>query len=143
MSRNKFLSLLLCQLIWIFPIAFFLISFSSETVILSDSKSPSFYGPFKVFDDHELEQLKKIDENWSEFEISMKENFNQKGLMQPWDKSCFIWIPECYYIAKHQTIIQVKMPSLCIYSRFVGFLHAKQQQNTTKLFLKYYMNTVS
>jgi hypothetical protein len=128
-SRNIFLSLLLCQLIWIFPIAFFLLSSSSETVILPDTRSTNLYGPFKAFDDYELERLKKIDKDWSEFRNSIKETFNRKGLMQPWDNSCFIWIPDCYLLAKHQKILQVRMLHLSFtFPLFVFFSFAKQQQ---------------
>jgi hypothetical protein len=99
-------------------------------VILPDTRSTNLYGPFKAFDDDELERLKKIDKDWSEFRNSIKETFNRKGLMQPWDKSCFIWIPDCYLLAKHQKIIQVRMPHLFIRVPLVFsfFLFAKQQQ---------------
>ena len=112
--RSNFLALLFCQLIWIFPIAFFLLSSSPEIVIPQDTNVIRFHGPFKAFDDSELELLKKINEDWREFRTSMKGTFERTGLMQPWDKSCFIWLPECYLLAKHEKIIQVRVLRLHI-----------------------------
>ena len=94
--------------------SFFLLSSSPEIVIPQDTNAIRFHGPFKAFNDSELELLKKINEDWRKFRTSMKETFERTGLMQPWDKSCFIWLPECYLLAKHEKIIQVRVQRLHI-----------------------------
>ncbi|MCO5555941.1 hypothetical protein L7F22_009485 [Adiantum nelumboides] len=106
---------LLCQLTWILPCIFFLLQGNGSPKLSTiktqnasrfiDSKG--FAGPFRVLDNRDLFLLKSIHERWSILWPTLQDDFITKGLSQPPERTCFIWIPECYNLAKHKQITQI------------------------------------
>lgn len=113
--RLCFPFILLFQLAWILPSTLFLViqTPTPRIFLLQDQNasrrinSLGFAGPVKVFGDGELTALKKIYDEWSSFWPAMRENLMAKGFVQPAERTCFIWLPECYLLAKHERIVQI------------------------------------
>ncbi|MCO5569547.1 hypothetical protein L7F22_023261 [Adiantum nelumboides] len=113
--RICFACLLFFQLAWILPCTYFLLSQSSapRMLILQDRNTSrrintqGFSGAVKILSDTDLAALNKIHNDWNAFLPTLKKRLSLKGFVQSPERSCFLWLPECLWFAKHERILQI------------------------------------
>ncbi|KAH7297080.1 hypothetical protein KP509_26G052300 [Ceratopteris richardii] len=105
----------LFQLAWILPCAFLFLSQNAtpRTRVLQDQNlsrkilTQGFSGSINLLDSNDLRVLNKIYRDWNIFLPRLKESFSSRGLISPSERSCFIWLPECFSFGKQKKILQV------------------------------------
>ncbi|KAI5069964.1 hypothetical protein GOP47_0014307 [Adiantum capillus-veneris] len=104
-----------CQLTWILPCIFFLLqpSVTSKLSIIQSQNatrlitSKGFAGPLRVLGNGDLFLLETIHDAWSTLWPTLQDEYIANGLNHPPKRTCFIWLAECYNLAKHEHITQI------------------------------------
>ncbi|KAI5063180.1 hypothetical protein GOP47_0021727, partial [Adiantum capillus-veneris] len=82
-------------------------------LILQDRNASSrintqgFSGAIKVLRGHDHMVLNKLYDNWNVFLPKLKERLALKGFVQSPERTCFLWLSECFSFGKHERILQI------------------------------------